>query len=416
MQPYNATFFRDRRQMISAVSDNSTHPAVCGCKCRFWCGLFVLLTLGVGIVLGGNQLWVYANQDRLIADAQKMIRQGHPAQARRNARRVLRVVPDHPEALYVVGESHYAERDFALAIEWFDRVPGHSTQRLRADLRRVRALLSEARFEEVEKILFQRRDHAAAYEELRWLYFNQLRRREVEQLLQERLERRPDDPQVLIDFLYTEFRKQIAEEGLATLQRINEHQPGQPSIVLALGYCHWRLGEVATAWSHLKEALAMRPDHLETRLIVADFLLERGELDAAEKLLGPADATSEMAKRRSDDDRWWWLHSRLARRRGATQQALQALEQALQRRPHELAYLHRYAALLRETGRTEEAEQARERAKDLEECKSRLEFLVHSGELENPTRELCLELAELCQRRGHPAQADGWRHLAQRIP
>jgi tetratricopeptide (TPR) repeat protein len=365
--------------------------------------ILLLITIAGGTAYGGLLWWVDASKSRLVAIGERRLEEGQPAEARNALAWLLWVEPDHPQALLIVGRSHFAERNFSEAVECFARVPAEAPQRVEADLRQVRALLDDARFEQAEEILIRRRDHPSAYEELRWLYFNQLRRRDVERLLEERLARHPDDPQVLIDFLYTEFRQQVAEEGLAMLQKIHEHQSGQASIVLALGYCHWRLGEVETATKHLEEALRMRPNHLDTRLIVGEFLMERGELDAAGELLD---------EEPSDDDRWWWLRSRLASRRGEVKNAIEMSEQALKRRPHELPYVHGYAQLLQQSGRREDASQVIQRARELETCKSRLELIVLSGDLERLTPDLCREIAFLCDCRGQRTQAAAWRRLA----
>lgn len=402
--------------MIRAPSNKANLPAVLRRRIWFIAGSVAVFAALSGALYCGMRFWVLTEQSTILSRAERHLEQGDPDKARSELKWLTWAAPDHPAALVLAGRSYALEQNFVAAVDCFARIPADAPQRLEADMRRVKAYLADARFEEAEDLLVQRRHYRAAFEELRWLYFNQFRRREVERLLAERLIQYPDDPRILMDFLNTEFRQQIAEEGYATLKKINERQPDQASIILALGYCHWRLGNLEKAWEHLQRALELRPEHSETRITVGEFLLEGGQHDAVESLIGTPDELQGTTAILADDDRWWWLHSRLARADGDLQRAARFAEEALRRRPHELPYVHGYAGLLVESGRTAEAVKHMHKAREIEACKSRLDELVQSGELESPTRQLCLEVADLCERRGHLAQANGWRNLAIRSP
>lgn len=292
----------------------------------------------------------------------------------------------------------------------------------------ARALLGEARFEEAEQALRRHLEKhpesRRAREELKWLYFNLLRRREVEEFLEKCLTATPHDYSLLVSLLYTEIRQQTPQEALKTLQRVNQTEPGQPSVLLALGYCYWKLGHVEQASQHLEAALRRRPQHPETIFTASEFLLEQNRLEAARELLLPENGLSEEKPLRSldghhrklaRDDRWWWLLSRLARIEGKHATALERIEQALRRRPFELKYVQSRAELLQAMGRPRKATQAFQRARKLQSCRRQLYKIVMSDALQEPTPEICREVAELCAQRGRRKQAAGWRFFAERL-
>jgi len=308
----------------------------------------------------------------------------------------------------------------------FGRVSAESPRHEEASLARAFAYLHHLRFDAGEEALVRHLEQyptgpehpssRAAQEELKWVYFNQLRRRELEQLLQTSLARHPREHALLVDLLNIEFRRQLAQEGIGHLESVNEKRPGQPSVVLALGYCHWKLGDVKTAWQWIQAAADSRPDHLETRFVAAEILLEQDQLAPAEALLTPGDgASASLNDRFQKDDRWWWLESKLAEARRDDALALEYVEKALVLRPFELQYVHRRAVLLQVLGKTEKAAEAFAEAKELELCESRLNEIVRSGALENPTVDVCLEVAELCEKRGRKMQAEGWRYGARQL-
>jgi tetratricopeptide (TPR) repeat protein len=326
----------------------------------------------------------------------------------------------------LLGKCLQAEEAFDAAAEAFGRVSLDSSRHEEASLSRAFAYLHHLRFDAGEEALVrhleqyppgpEHPDSQAAREELKWIYFNQFRRRELEQLLQTSLARHPGDYALLADLLNIEFRRQLAQEGIGHLKSVNQKQPGQPSVLLALGFCHWQLGDVKTAWEQIQAAMDLRPEHLETRLVAAEILLEQNQLESAEALLAAGDGASTSLKERfQKDDRWWWLRSKLAEVRGDDELALEYLEKALALRPSELQYVHRRGVLQQVLGRTEEAAETFADAKQLELCESRLNEIVRSGALEYPTVDVCLEVADLCEKRGRKLQADGWRYGARQL-
>jgi tetratricopeptide (TPR) repeat protein len=101
--------------------------------------------------------------------------------------------------------------------------------------------------------------------------------------------------------------------------------------------------------------------------------------------------------------------------RGEEELALEYLAKALALRAFELKYVHRRGTLLQALGRTEEAAKAFDQAKQLELCESRLNEIVRGGDLEYATPDVCLEVADLCEKRGRQLQADGWRYGAEQL-
>lgn len=261
---------------------------------------------------------------------------------------------------------------------------------------------------------------AEALEELRWLYFNQFRTREIETFLEAHLARFPEDFGAAIELLNCEFRKQLPREGIGYLLAIDQKQPGQASVQLALGYCHWQIGELDAARTALQAALSQRPEHRETRFLVAEFLLENGETEAAANLLQEA-ADSKTNKHVSaavadaNDDRALFLRSLIAEQQGNVEMAYQAIQQAVTKRPGELPYVHREGLLLQRLGRQEEATRTLQRANQLEGFQSELSEIVLRGRHSEPTPEVCERLAQLLHEFAREIPSRSWRNLGSKL-
>lgn len=261
-------------------------------------------------------------------------------------------------------------------------------------------------------------DSVEALDELRWLYFNQLRTREIERAFEAHLARFPDDVAAAGELLNCEFRKQLPREGIGYLREVDRQRPGQAPVQLALGYCLWKIGELDAAQTALQAALSLRPRHRETRYIVAEFLLESGEVEAASVMLAetPDLKNNEQAPAAElDDDQVWYLRSLIAERKGEVEAAYMAIERASRLRPGELRYVHREGLLLQRRGRNEEATVRLRRANELEGFQSELSEIVLRGRLSEPTPELCERLAELLHECGRDVQSHVWRRAGSRL-
>lgn len=371
----------------------------------------------------GCLVWGYSvrsNAEATLAQARRLIAKKQWEEARASLNSLLRFKPDEFEAIYLIGRSLQIEGNLADAIETLAQIPIDADVHRKASLALGMALLHNAEFARAETVF---RNHLELYpdsikarDEIKWLLFNQLRVRELEVFLKDQLARHPEDSGLLFDLLFTEIRKQIPRETMDNLATVNEMKPGQANVILALAQCSWKTAQAESAADYLRRALQLRPDHLETRLVAAEFQMEQGQLDAAATLLTVPDsvATQAMGNWR-DDDRWCWLSSRLAQLQGDSETARTLAERAVKLRPNDREYVHGYSTLLSLAGFSELAEPYRKQAIELQECRSRLEVLVLGGELDEPTAEICREVAALVKIRGETAQFAGWSRLADRL-
>lgn len=381
--------------------------------------LVVVLVVGLGgyVVAGAV---VRNSADTALAEARQLLAKSDSDAVRDRLRWLLWYEPRHPEALFLTGQSYQQEGEFEAAASAYSLVPVESRKHRQAGFAEAIAYLSDARFGETERALIRHLeaypDSMTAYEELKWLYYNQFRERELEEFLLDRLRRDPGDYVVLRDLILTEIREQVAEEAIVHVSRAFEHRPEEASVTLAFAYCQWRLGNVDKARTVFDQALKMRPDHLETRLIVAEFLLEQDELEAVEQMLLPQGRGADILRQRLEqDDRWWQLRSRLARRRNDSQKSLEYSQRALELRPFELSLLQETGQLLLAAGHEDESRELLREANVSAAAEQELFNIVMDDSLDQPTRELCLELSRLCELRGRSQQAAGWRILANRL-
>ena len=257
-----------------------------------------------------------------------------------------------------------------------------------------------------------------ALEELRWLYFNQFRTREIETVLETHLARFPEDFGAAIELLNCEFRKQLPREGIGYLREINQRQPGQPFVLLALGYCHWQIGELEAARTVFETVLTKCPDHEEARCVISEFLLENGETEAAAELLkNDAESTdqSTILNAGTDNDRVWFLRSVVAERRGNIDMAYQEIKRAISLRSSELSYVHREGLLLQRLGRQEEATKKLQRANVLEGFQTELSEIVLRGQHAEPTPEICARIAKLLHEFAREVPARSWHQFGLRM-
>ena len=281
-------------------------------------------------------------------------------------------------------------------------------------------LLRDLRVDEAEQvftaILREHPDSRRIRNELRWLYFNQFRQHELEALLEDGLRIEPYDFSLAVALLMSEFRPQNPREVLGNWERASQRHADQPNVLAALGRCYSRVGEIDKATQAFQSALDLAPDQPLIQLRVLEFLIELGEWDAAEELLTAATEQADRADSTSFyHDRMSWVRSLLAEQRGELDDALRHIEQALQRKPKELAYVQRRGALLRLLGRGDDASDCFATANRLESHIGRLTEIVLSGDLDQPTGALCREVSELCQQRGKQLQAETWKRAAAQM-
>jgi tetratricopeptide (TPR) repeat protein len=372
------------------------------------------------MVYGYARYSVISKASESVTRAQQALVQGDFQDARQQLKWLLWFQPDRADALLVVGNTWLKEKNPAQAVEYFKRVPVNSEKHRSASLAAAFAWLNAGFLGSCEEIfrqhLLRYPDSDVAYEELKWLYFNQFRLRELERFFDEQLVLSPGNYKVLLDALNTEIREQVAQEAVVALRKANEAQPDQAVVLLALGYCHWQLGDLKTAREQLQRAWQLRPDHPETRLTVAEFLIEQDQLQAArEMLLADEPDSHPLRSEFQKHDLWHWLRHRIAVIEDDSEDAMRHLNAALQLRPFDLQYLQTRGSLLQTLGKSTEAAQVFQEINPRASAEQRLLQVVLTENLDAPTVEVCREIAELYEIRGRHNLASGWRMNADRL-
>ncbi len=351
-----------------------------------------------------------------LASAEAAMQQGRPEAAISNLVWLRRHLPDNRKAAVLLGSCYLATKQFEPAIQVLSTVPPSSSYFRRASAGLLRCYLNTARMQSAEELMEQYlqrfADDEGVLAELYWLYFNQLRTDELEQFLGERIARGVS-PHVWL-YHRMRYRKNppIAQELMSLLNRINTDAPGQPSIVLALARCHWKLGETAAAQREFDRALQMRPNHAETLLTACEFFLESSQPEAAERVLARFDTPESISTPPACQPRVHWLRSQLAFGRQQYSHALQEIERALELRPSRLEYIQHKSMLLRATGEVQQAADLRQMLRRMVDSEEALREIVASGEIDHVTPELCRVIAAHCRVLKETTEAEAWEKLA----
>jgi len=380
----------------------------------------VLLGLVGGLVFYFRDRTPSSQEARqIVEDARTLLEKGRPDDALTCLAPLLDSPTQSADALELGGMASLQQQAPERARQLWSRLPPQSPAWGRIGLAYAKASLAAADWDTalraLRRFLNESPKDLAALEELRWLDFNLLRSSEALAVLERKLE--AGDLQALIDLLETEHRRQIPQEGLKTLQAVDGQLPGQQSVGLALGVCYWQLGEIGKAEKHLLAASRKGDDAAYATLTVSAFLLERGQIDAAETLLqtlqteGDKGPVVPPALRES----YWLLKSDIDERRARYDQALPSLDRAIALGPVRKELLVRRSGLLRLLRRPEEAAAAARRAERLESQERRLWEMVDAGTHRNPTPEDCQTFSDLCDELGRPLQARGWLEIRRRL-
>lgn len=352
--------------------------------------------------------WIVSSTSTTINRARKALATEQPGAAQSQLSWLLWAEPNQPDALFLRGSALRAEGQIDEALLNFDRVPPAAKVHQEASASAALMCLADSRLEVAEtrmvQHILQYPDSPEIREELRWLYFNQLRPRDVESFLEQELQRFPDEFSLAADLLSSEFRKQMPREGIAYLRAADERHPHQATVKTALGYCLWQIGQEADARAMLQSALELKPDDTRIRQMVAEFLLEQG---------GQLNQIGELLETTPTTDQGWYLLSRWSEQQGNVTAATEQMQAALRLRPGELMYVQRRGELLRRLGRNQEADQALKDANRLETIQTELSELVLSHQHEQPTVELCKRLAKLNHDRRREVQAETWGRAAR---
>ena len=387
-------------------------------------GIIVVMlgAMGAGCYLGVENS-VRNASSKTVQRARELIDRGDSSSARRELRWLLWFEPEDPESLVIVAQSFLKDGDALQAITLLEKVPRNVAAYRQGGYSLALALLAEARLEQAESVLTDLLDryprHRPAREELRWLYFNEFRTRDVLRLLEETLVQAGGEYSALPELLDSEYNAQSPQEGINYLADANRRQSDQAPVMTALAHCHWQLGQLDTAQALLDRAAALEPENVQTRLLRSTVLLERNQIQRAlVALLGDEQegSASSLKGALERDDRYWHIRSRIAEAQDDGEGALREIERALTIRPDELAYSARKADLLRLLGRNSEAGEAAHRVARIVSTKQEVRMMMEKGKHRSPNREDCLRIAELCRQRGRTVQADAWASVSQRFP
>lgn len=371
-----------------------------------------LLTLAA--VLGlGFILFSYFRSPPSLVDGVTAFHNGQIDRARKIAQQRISHDPREAAAWHLLGQCEESAGDRSAATQAYREAATHSPNHGKSRFKFAMSLLESGRLEEAEQEFLKLYQDQPADEsvrtELQWLFFNQLRERELEQLLEDALKRQPNDFQAAFHLLYAAQRHPVAQEAKGLLERANQMVPGQATVELALGRCYWKLAQAALA-RPLIEAANRKLNHLESHLVFAEFLLEQGEWDEADAQLKPPQQSEELWKL---DDRWRWLQSRRRFEQQRLPEALEQIEQAIRLRPSEVRYVQFQATILQALKRAADAAKAREQAARLIKAEQELYIIVSRGDLEHPTPAIMQQVARRCRESGRSVQAQAWEHLAQ---
>ncbi|MFH1301328.1 MAG: tetratricopeptide repeat protein [Planctomycetota bacterium] len=377
----------------------------------------ILLPLAVYFFAGWN---VRSNAQVSLSRAQRLLAERQPDAALDQLHWLRWFEPDQPQANLIAGECYFVKKQYPEAISLLSHFDSASPYYLRASFALARSYENTAQMEEAERILKQHLEVSPgsqeAVTELQWLYFNQFRLRELQDLLERSLDYCPNKYLLLFHLLNSEHKKPIAQESIRNLNRINEVKPNQPSIMRAIGYSHWKLGEIEQAKTFLEASRRLQPENLETTLICLEFYLELGELETLKKLLTEIQNGSESFQTQlKQDDRWHWLLSRLELQTGETEAALKSIQEASRLKAKQIHYVQQEAMILQALGKKADAALKFQEAQKLAASHRELYKIVSSGALDSPTVELGNQIAVYLETLGYQNQARAWRDLVQQF-
>lgn len=297
--------------------------------------------------------------------------------------------------------------------------PAGPESRVKAELPQAQTFLSQGEWDRaltiLEEIAGRESPDLAALEELRWLNFNLLRSREALRILHRKLA--AGDLVALPDILDTQQRQPVPQESVRTLEEVDRKRPDQPALQAALGRCRWHLGELAEARRLLAWALEQRPGDAHIRLTMAEFLLEQGEIEEAEKLIltDGAQGGPGLPAALAEDSQTWLLRAQIEDRRGHAEAALALLDRAITLEPARIDLLTRRGTLLRLLKREEEAREGAQQVDKRAAAGRELAALVDAGKHRNPAHADALRFASLCEALGRSDESQGWTAIAGRL-
>lgn len=360
--------------------------------------------------------WWIAVRSPSLSEIEAQIKRGEVAKAIPQLTELLQQRPDDIDARQLLARCLEVTQQHDAAADAYAKCLHFGGSSWPMQMKHAENLLKAARLEEAEAayraMLAVRPADEVVRTELQWILFNQTRIRELEAFLESCLKREPDNFQLLYHLLYSSQRPPNPRENVGKMEMVDRLQPGQAAIQFSLGLCYWQLGELAKAHSYFNKCCKDADLVFERDVVIAEFLIEQGDLKRAADLLTPPKTQAAIWRQ---DDRWWWLQGQLEFQDGNFQQALLSVEEALRRRPGEARYLVQAASLQRALGNTAEAESITQQISKLQTAQRELYILVNRGDVNRPDQALCRKLSRLCKEIGKTQQSHGWQMLTDQV-
>jgi len=386
----------------------------------------LLISGAIGLLVG---IWfvnftigwqVRSSSESRIARANTILLNRRPNEAVTELTWLLKYDPKNSKARFALGRAYLEMKKYQSAIDAFSTIPEDSALYRLASINAAKCYINSAKMDLAEQVL---RKLLAIYPnseeartELQWLYFNQFRLREFQELLIQGLPHSTNRYLLLYHLLAMESKPPIAQESIRVLKQIDEAQPGQISITLALGNCYWKLGKTEIARGLIEKSRNINSDHLEAFLVAAEFYLELGDLEKCKAFFQPQPKNHSILRQKTEkDDRWHWLVSRYYFQQNDHRNALESIRIALKLNPKEIKYVQHLGIVLQSMGKSKTAYEHFQQVKVLAKSRRELYMIFSSGALENPTPELCLQIAFHCNVLGKGIQAREWTRLASVI-
>jgi tetratricopeptide (TPR) repeat protein len=341
--------------------------------------------------------------------------------ARQQLKPLLWFVPDHPEALRIVGLTYLGQKNYAEAIRCLSAVQNTSKVYRLAQLELVAALLADYRMDDAETGLqcyTLRFGHEfAATMQLFGLLMTQLRSEAASDLLKnctsdERFETFTIDQQleVLTKLATADFDPLSPDRSIPHLLQSFERHSGQSHVALALGVCYRKTGQLDRSGHFLERALSLSANSVEAQLAKAELMLELSLPDQAENLLNSLGSSDQIASRYD----YFYLRSRVLDRLGQIDDSLDFARKALKLKSNFRECHSHIARILQKCGEVERAVYHHTHAHDL--AKAELSIWNTARTLpETAAPEECIRLSEMYGATGRMTQAAAWRNVSQRL-
>jgi tetratricopeptide (TPR) repeat protein len=172
-------------------------------------------------------------------------------------------------------------------------------------------------------------------------------------------------------------------------------------------------GKTEAAAAAFEEAVQLRPQHMETNVLAAQFHISQGDTATAKVLLT---SNWAVAVNREDgiqfDDQYWYVMARCHMLSGAKGKAIEAIESALELRPSKIIYHSFQSDVLRHLGKGAEAARVSETVGRLSIARRRLFLIDQELKLDRPDPKQCSDIAELMDQLNNPLEARQWRQVA----